>query len=441
MSEYISLYSAFLVLLGMFLHCREFFTHDSVSLLNLFHGLELSDTWLNFFLTKCAAYLCLAGFLKALRGPNMLGACAGALLLATHPLFSVNSSRLGIFIASGALVWWLLVLAREKKSFFYSALPAVWVLLCAFSLSPWMLVFLPFCANRLKNRLISKKIHIALSATALLFLLLSGLILRFHAGSESWLKPFFLWGHSLGFIYHDESFFLFILSSSIAAWFYPVFILSALACVGLSMSLGGLDLGGILCLWSFLSGTAVMAFNELMGKSRFFDSVWKKAFLLVIFFAFVLQFYHHEHFDRLLAARGKYSKEFHHQCGQPLEKKGVSGRIFRGIHAGGSSGECWLAFGNYHTSLPGKYEAKFRLIASGAEDSYIDVTQENGKRILARKYISEEYGSPGTLTFSSVTIDYDTADMPFSPVEHRVHYGGKGLLYFEGVKLEAKSRT
>lgn len=435
-------------------------------MLNLFYGLELPDTYLNYLLTKCATWLFLAGFIRIFSGG--IGAFAGALLMAVHPLFSMNGSRLGIFTAAIALFWWLLVIAQERRNLFYTSLPALWILLCAAAISPWIILFLPFWAlktltfetlqgaggaqiprsiiwNRQLSILLKKYEKTFAPATISIFIILFLTIFLVHTGflqnrieSSSYLhflKPFVLLDRVWGFIYNWKSFILFTVCLGVMAWRYPLFSLMFFLCACLSLT-RMFDLGGILCLWISLSGITAVMLNDIFRNSSLFKGTWKKFSGFLVFLIFALCLFQKDSFDQILNARRQYVNGFYHQCGNHQEKKGFLNQALWGIDSDNSSAECWLAFGNYHTPLPGHYLAKFHLISSGAFGSYVETVQDNGKRILARQYIVDEHENSGVFSFSPVTVDYDTTSGPITPVEHRVHYGGKGVLYFEGVETQ-----
>ena len=139
----------------------------------------------------------------------------------------------------------------------------------------------------------------------------------------------------------------------------------------------------------------------------------------------------------LLRANKSFDRDFERHCGEPSEWPGsADGDVLRVEASERTRRGCWIAFGNDHPELSGRYRAAFVAGAGGSPASRIEVVRAKDKQILASAPVPTlpaEASQPLPRTF----IDYEVGAGPPRRVEHRVFFDGTGIVVFDGVEVEA----
>lgn len=443
----------------------------SFRLLNLFRGVQLPATLTTFIIARVAVFFLLWGFLKAFKQlGRSKGGIIGALLLSLHPLLTSTGGQPGIFMISLALFWWIAVLSRSyfpqkekggqsgRLAFFHFMkapgcfFPLLIVIVGSIVLSPWMLVLASLVLiQNPRNIWSSRSLRWGIGVGLLILVIIAIGILELSGledwrgeiltkGKSSWLKHFLNFGQSLDAIYLWGTLLLFCFGVGVLAFVYPEVIILLLVSVSLVLGMIGLDLGGLLFLWIVLCSLVGLAFEvswHYLVRFRF-NRILLPNLLTLILTITLFHLCREEPLYGLIGARKVYRDAFQHQCGEYILQPAISEEKIFMVDPGNSGAkDCFAIFGNYHRSFPGRYRATFYTCQVGSSVSLVDVSQAVAQATLGGKAIPGVPSLSECQPLPSVVVKYDTSRYPFSPVEHRIYYGGEGVIYFDRVEVEA----
>lgn len=448
-----------LVVLGIVVHSYSLNLSPNIpsanaSLLPVFKGVVLLPTISNLLFIKVSLFFLLWGFLKVFSQLGKpVGGLSGALLLAVYPLLAVNSGELGVFVFVLALFWWSVVLAYRAHNVSAYLLPFAIVLLCSYFITPWMLmlsgILVILSYERVKQGKRDRLIAICMSLFMIVSLLLI-LILPFFQRLENyilfheqytWLRRFLTMGITFDLIYSWGAAVLICFGGFAAIRVYPKAISFFILCLGGILFVIGLDLGGIVVLWIVFATLLAFAFDSIWSYFKTHGMVWISNVLIIIFVVCVFNIDPDKHLYSIMQAQKINKNNFQYRCGSFVKRPQLSSDklvVVSPESPGNEEGKgCWVAFGNNQYALPGRYRATFFVCHEGAVDSFVDVWQGHGQKILGREEISEvSMATDCTESLSAIEIEYDVTEKLSGPVEHRVFYGNKGTLYFDRVEVE-----
>lgn len=424
-------------------------------LLNFSAGQALPATLTMLVAAKIATFFLLWGWVTRFeQAQQKTGGVFSAFLFALHPLMTANSGRMGLFIGVLAFFWWGWVASSSSlKAFPTWIFPLCIILTGSILLSPWFFVLLalvplflrsPFRGMRFSStQRLRFRVFLAIVVLVTLYLFCSPTDVRNLLENHSvlWVENIQYFFLSLSSLYVWGAFIFFCFGFGLVLWRHPA---SILLIVGLTfgvLSITRFDLGGILLLWTVLCVLAGIAV-ELSWKPLIASGFQiLPNLLLVLLLAAALHFGHRDYIHNLLLAQKQYRSSFASECGEWTQPPTFAqDEMFLTIaeHADHANG-CYLAFGNYHNVLPGRYEAAFYLCYSAMSNSetIVDVTQRKGTQVLATESVPVSDSSTNCISFPSAVLTYTILKNPRSSVEHRLYYGGQGQLYFHHVDIKA----
>jgi hypothetical protein len=423
-------------------------------LLNLSSGRALPATFTTLVAAKLAAFLLFWGWLKRFeQAQKLTGGVFSVFVLSLDPLFAANSGRLGLFIGVLTLFWWSWVYAASSRVVPEWIAPVSVALAGSVLLSPWYLVLLSllplFRRSPFQTRRWSTVRRITLRCLGLLVVIGVIYLLCFPTDARNLLNPQYgFWVEHLRYFFLSVSavhvwgaVILSCFGFGLVAWYYPeiIFLLLGIS-VGV-LGLTKLDLGGLVLLWAVLCplvGTALELRWKPLIKAR---SVARSNLLLVILTAAMLYCCRGHYTANLLLARQQYRTGFASGCGQWAvpEHGSPEDAVLTINEPGDHQPGCYLAFGNYHNVLPGRYSAAFYLChtATSASKALVNVAQHKGRTILATAPVPVTASCRIRPTSPAVVLTYDIVKNPLSSVEHRVYYGGTGQLVFHYVDINS----
>lgn len=441
----------------------------SFRLLNLFRGVQLPATLTTFIIARVAVFFLLWGFLKTFKQlGRSKGGIIGALLLSLHPFVTSTGGQPGIFMVTLALFWWIAVFSHSyfpQKGkggqsgwfAFFSFmnapgcfLPLLIVIVGSIVLSPWMLVLacLVLLLNP-RNIWPSQSLRLGIGVGLLIFVIIAIGILELSVledwrgeilakGKLSWLKHFLNFGQSLDAIYLWGALLLFCFGVGILSFVYPEIIILLLVSISLVLGIIGLDLAGLLFLWVVLCSLVGLAFEISWHYLVRFNKILLPNLLALILTITLFHLCREEPIYGLIEAQKVYRADFQHQCGEYILQPAISEeKIFMVDPDNSGAKDCFAIFGNYHRIFPGRYRATFYTCQVGSSVSLVDVSQAVAQATLGGKAIPNVPSLSECRPLPAVVVKYDTSRYPFSPVEHRVYYGGEGVIYFDRVEVEA----
>ncbi len=422
---------------------------DSFTLLNLFQGGELPATFMTFLIARIGAFFALWGFLKEFRQKGYeFGGLCGAILLAIHPIFASNNGRFGLFLWSLALFWWLLYFSHFIKKLGF-LLPTLTAAIGGIFLSVWMLVLtaLLFCFLFEKwkpSKTIGLGNRIVILVTFCFYMTIFSLpgleewrntILTY---PKAWLRYLLTCGLSLQYLYSWGAGMLLGISFISTLFFYPTMLVSLIVICGVILGGAGLDLSGVLFLWVILCTLTGMMFDKgwhylIQKKSIFLPNVLVLSFIMASF-----HLWQDKYIYAAMSAPSVFRSEFLHQCGEVLSQPEIwDSSVLKVTSENSDSKSCFAAFGNYHRSFPGRYRVTVYACHVGHSPGLVDINVVNKRTVFSRNALPVGESFSDCRPFPTVSVKYNTSPYPFMLLEHRIYYGGEGILYFDRVEVEA----
>ncbi len=348
-----------------------------------------------------------------------------------------------------AVFWWLCVLSRLIKRSGFLLLVSIAIIGAVF-LSPWTLILVsltPLVIHRKIWPSKSRRLSVGIVLLVCLVITLSILSLpeledwqnnTLAKEQSSWLKNFLHIGQNLHFIYLWGALVLFCFGVGIGAIFFPEFIFGFLASTSLVLGFMGLDLGGLIMLWIVLCTLVGLVFDMIWQYMIMLRKILLPNLLLLILIISMFNCYRGNIVYELMLSPQIYRSEFQHQCGKYVAFSDNSEEKLFMVDSEDSDGKiCWAAMGNYHYCLPGKYRATFYVCQFDSSLSFVDISQKAGKIALASNPVPTVESISGCKPLPGVELKYNVSPYLFAPVEHRVYYGGEGVMYFDRVEVEA----